>query len=210
MRKGMFITFEGVDGCGKSTQMRFLAEYLQSRNIDVLTTREPGGCTISEQIRDMLLSLDNCDITDMTEALLYAAARCQHVDEVIRPACEAGKIVLCDRFIDSSLAYQGFGRALGVENIMDINKYAIGDMMPDKTFFIDFPPEMAFNRMSKKRVHDRLETQSLEFYQNLYDGFKQLADKYPERIIRIDASGDKFQTKAIIQSEMEKILDNYE
>ena len=206
MSKGMFITFEGVDGCGKSTQMRFLAEYLQSIGIDVVTTREPGGCTISEQIRDMLLSLDNYEITDMTEALLYAAARCQHVDEVIRPACEAGKIVLCDRFIDSSLAYQGSGRGLGIDNIMDLNRYAIGDMMPDKTFFIDFPPEMAFNRMSKKRVHDRLETQSLEFYQNLYRGFKELAEMYPDRIITIDASGDKFQTKAIIQGEMDRIL----
>ena len=206
MSKGMFITFEGVDGCGKSTQMRFLAEYLQSIGVDVVTTREPGGCTISEQIRDMLLSLDNYEITDMTEALLYAAARCQHVDEIIRPACDAGKIVLCDRFIDSSLAYQGSGRGLGIESIMDLNRYAIGDMMPDKTFFIDFPPEMAFNRMSKKRVHDRLETQSLDFYQNLYRGFKELAEMYPDRIITIDASGDKFQTKAIIQGEMDRIL----
>ncbi len=206
MSKGMFITFEGVDGCGKSTQMRFLAEYLQSIGVDVVTTREPGGCTISEQIRDMLLSLDNYEITDMTEALLYAAARCQHVDEIIRPACEAGKIVLCDRFIDSSLAYQGSGRGLGIDRIMDLNRYAIGDMMPDKTFFIDFPPEMAFNRMSKKRVHDRLETQSLEFYQNLYRGFKELAEMYPDRIITIDASGDKFQTKEIIQGEMDRIL----
>ena len=206
MSKGMFITFEGVDGCGKSTQMRFLAEYLQSIGVDVVTTREPGGCTISEQIRDMLLSLDNYEITDMTEALLYAAARCQHVDEVIRPACEAGKVVLCDRFIDSSLAYQGTGRGLGIDRIMDLNRYAIGDMMPDKTFFIDFPPEMAFNRMSKKRVHDRLETQSLEFYQNLYRGFKELAEMYPDRIITIDASGDKFQTKEIIQGEMDRIL----
>lgn len=206
MSKGMFITFEGVDGCGKSTQMRFLAEYLQSIGVDVVTTREPGGCTISEQIRDMLLSLDNYEITDMTEALLYAAARCQHVDEIIRPACDAGKIVLCDRFIDSSLAYQGSGRGLGIDRIMDLNRYAIGDMMPDKTFFIDFPPEMAFNRMSKKRVHDRLETQSLEFYQNLYRGFKELAEMYPDRIITIDASGDKFQTKAIIQGEMDRIL----
>ena len=206
MSKGMFITFEGVDGCGKSTQMRFLAEYLQSIGVDVVTTREPGGCTISEQIRDMLLSLDNYEITDMTEALLYAAARCQHIDEIIRPACDAGKIVLCDRFIDSSLAYQGSGRGLGIDRIMDLNRYAIGDMMPDKTFFIDFPPEMAFNRMSKKRVHDRLETQSLEFYQNLYRGFKELAEMYPDRIITIDASGDKFQTKAIIQGEMDRIL----
>ncbi len=206
MSKGMFITFEGVDGCGKSTQMRFLAEYLQSIGVDVVTTREPGGCTISEQIRDMLLSLDNYEITDMTEALLYAAARCQHVDEIIRPACDAGKIVLCDRFIDSSLAYQGSGRGLGIDRIMDLNRYAIGDMMPDKTFFIDFPPEMAFNRMSKKRVHDRLETQSLEFYQNLYRGFKELAEMYPDRIITIDASGDKFQTKEIIQGEMDRIL----
>lgn len=205
--KGLFITFEGVDGCGKSTQMRFLSEYLTERGIEPVLTREPGGCNISEQIRDMVLDIENREMGDRTEALLYAAARAQHVEEVVRPAVKAGKIVLCDRFIDSSLAYQGVGRGLGIDKVMDINRFAMGDMMPDKTFFLDFPPQLAFGRMSKKRVHDRLETQEEEFYVMLYNGFVKLAELYPERIIRIDASGDKFTTQEIIRGEMEKILE---
>ena len=206
---GLFITFEGVDGCGKSTQMRFLAETLTEKGYSVVTTREPGGCGISEQIRDMLLSLDNEKITDKTEAYLYAASRCQHVEEVIKPAYDAGNIVLCDRFLDSSLAYQGMGRNLGIDTVFELNRYAVDGCMPEKTFFIDYPPELAFERMSKKRVHDRLETQSLEFYNQLYDGFKKLYELYPERIVRIDASGDKFQTRAIIEKEMFKIIAEY-
>ena len=204
--KGLFITFEGVDGCGKSTQMRLLCEYLESKGFDIRQTREPGGCEIAEQIRDMLINIENSQITDMTEALLYAAARAQHVEEVIRPAVEAGKIVLCDRFVDSSLAYQGEGRSLGIETIYEINKYAIKDLLPDKTFFLDYPPQLAFERMSKKKVHDRLEVQSYDFYEKLYNGFKKLSDMYPERIIRIDAKGEKNQTHELIIKEMDKIL----
>ncbi|BDF58042.1 thymidylate kinase [Christensenellaceae bacterium] len=204
--KGLFITFEGVDGCGKSTQMRFLSEYLQQQGISPVLTREPGGCNIAEKIRDLVLDIENKEMSDRTEALLYAAARAQHVKQVIEPAVAAGKIVLCDRFIDSSLAYQGVGRGLGVESVMDINCFAMGDRMPDKTFFLDFPPHLAFERMSKKRVHDRLETQEEEFYILLYNGFVKLSEMYPERIIRIDASGDKFATQEIVRANMDGIL----
>lgn len=207
MKKGLFITFEGVDGCGKSTQMRFLSEYLMEKEYDLFLTREPGGCNISEKIRELVLDVENKEMTDRTEALLYAAARAQHVEQVIEPAVRDGKIVLCDRFIDSSLAYQGIGRGLGIENIMQINQFAMGDRMPDKTFFLDFPPHLAFERMSKKRVHDRLETQEERFYTELYNGFTQLAETFPERIIRIDASGDKFATQKIVQTTMESILE---
>lgn len=204
--KGLFITFEGVDGCGKSTQMRFLSEYLQQQGISPVLTREPGGCNIAEKIRDLVLDIENKEMSDRTEALLYAAARAQHVKQVIEPAVDAGKIVLCDRFIDSSLAYQGVGRGLGVESVMDINCFAMGNRMPDKTFFLDFPPHLAFERMSKKRVHDRLETQEEEFYILLYNGFVKLSEMYPERIIRIDASGDKFATQEIVRAKMDGIL----
>lgn len=205
--KGLFITFEGVDGCGKSTQMRFLSEYLmEERGIMPILTREPGGCNISEKIRDMVLDIENREMDDRTEALLYAAARAQHVGQVIAPAVCEGKIVLCDRFIDSSLAYQGVGRGLGIEAVMDINRFAMGDIMPDKTFFLDFPPHLAFERMSKKRVHDRLETQEEDFYVMLYNGFVRLSELYPERIVRIDASGDKFATREILRGKMEGIL----
>ncbi len=204
--KGLFITFEGVDGCGKSTQMRFLAEYLESRGIAPVLTREPGGCEIAEKIRDILLDIENKEMCDHTEALLYAAARAQHVEQVICPAVSEGKVVLCDRFIDSSLAYQGMGRKLGMDEIMEINRFAINGMMPDQTFFLDFPPHLAFQRMNEKRVHDRLETQEEAFYVQLYNGFIGLCARFPERIIRIDASGDKFCTRGIVQKEMERIL----
>lgn len=204
---GLFITFEGVDGCGKSTQMRFLSEYLMDEcGINPVLTREPGGCNISEKIRDLVLDIENKEMGDRTEALLYAAARAQHVEEVIAPAVREGRIVLCDRFIDSSLAYQGVGRGLGIEAVMNINHFAMGNMMPDKTFFLDFPPHLAFERMSKKRIHDRLETQKEAFYIMLYNGFVKLSELYPDRIIRIDASGDKYATQDIVRAEMKKII----
>ncbi len=207
--KGLFITFEGVDGCGKSTQLRFLAEYLrEEKGIEPLVTREPGGCRIAEKIREIVLDIENGEMCDQTEALLYTAARAQHVHEVIRPAVEQGRIVLCDRFIDSSLAYQGLGRELGADDIFEINRFAIGGTMPDKTFFLDFPPHLAFQRMSKKRVHDRLETQDEEFYLKLYNGFVELSARFPERIIRIDASGDKFMTRDKLRVQMDEILEN--
>ncbi|MEA4854709.1 MAG: dTMP kinase [Christensenella sp.] len=205
--KGLFITFEGVDGCGKSTQMRFLSEYLEAeKGITPVLTREPGGCNIAEKIRELVLDVQNREMGDRTEALLYAAARAQHTSEVIRPAVDAGKVILCDRFIDSSLAYQGVGRELGIHEVMEINRFAMGDMMPDKTFFLDFPPHLAFERMSKKRVHDRLETQEKDFYIMLYNGFVELAQTYPQRIVRIDASGDKFSTQEKVRAAMDKIL----
>ncbi len=207
--KGLFITFEGVDGCGKSTQMRFLAEYLeQEKKITPVVTREPGGCNIAEKIREIVLDIEHDEMSDHTEALLYAAARAQHVYQVIRPGVEQGKIVLCDRFLDSSLAYQGVGRNLGVDKILEINSFGINNMMPDKTFFLDFPPHLAFQRMSKKRVHDRLETQDEEFYLKLYNGFVMLAERFSDRIIRIDASGDKFETRDKLRIEMDRILEN--
>ena len=204
--KGMFITFEGVDGCGKSTQMRFAAEYLREKGYSLLLTREPGGCSIAEKIRTLLLDVANSEMTGRTEALLYAAARAQHVAEVIAPAVRRGTVVLCDRFLDSSLAYQGVGRDLGVDKIARINEFAIDGVMPDKTFFLDFPPDLAFRRMNEKRVHDRLETQGGEFYLELYNGFVALAEKWPERIVRINASGTKFETREIVCAKITKIL----
>ncbi len=204
--KGLFITFEGVDGCGKSTQMRFLAETLEEQGHDLLLTREPGGCAISEKIRGLLLDVEHDEMNDKTEALLYAAARAQHVEQVIKPAVAQGKIVLCDRFIDSSLAYQGVGRGLGLDAIMTINRFAIGDAMPHKTFFLDFPPHLAFERMSKRRELDRLEMQDEAFYLKLYEGFDLLAQRDPQRILRMDVSGDKFSTREKVYAKMQEIL----
>ena len=204
--KGLFITFEGNDGAGKSTQIRFLAEYLRTRGLDVLTTREPGGCNISEKIREILLDVSNADMVAQTEALLYAAARAQHVAEVIVPALKDGKIVICDRFIHSSLAYQGYGRNLGYDRIMDINRFACGGCMPDKTFFLQITADAAFKRMNENKVHDRLESEGDSFHDAVHYGFLDIIKKHGENIIVIDASGQKMETHEKIKVEIDKIL----
>ncbi len=192
---GFFITFEGVDGCGKSTQLRFMAQHLSELGYSVVTTREPGGCGIAEKIRDLLLDVKNTEISDVTEAMLYASARVQHVDEVIKPALDSGKIVLCDRFIDSSLAYQAYGRGLGVDLVLNINDYAMKTCMPDLTFFLDYPPALAFERMKKRQEHDRLEQAGKEFFMQVYSSFMSIAQMFPKRIVTVDVSGSKFETK---------------
>jgi len=193
--KGLFITFEGADGSGKSTQMRFLAEYLEERGVPVVHTREPGGCPVAEKIREILLDRES-EMDALTEAMLYAAARAAHVRQVIRPALDAGRVVLCDRFIHSSLAYQGYGRGLGTELVRQINEPALDGCLPDVTVFINVPPERAFERMNEHKVHDRLESEDLSFHRRVFDGFTQLSKG--DGIISIDAKGTKFETREII------------
>ncbi len=204
--RGIFITFEGVDGCGKSTQMRFLHETLTQNGYDVTTTREPGGCDIAEKVRELLLDVNNDEMHPVTEAMLYAAARVQHIEQVIKPALERGEIVLCDRYIDSSLAYQAFGRGLGIELVMDINFHAVLTCMPDVTFFLDYPPELAIERMKKRTEHDRLESAGDEFFTRVYTSFKMIARKFPERIVAVDVSGTKFETRDKLAVMVEDIL----
>ncbi len=206
MKSGLFITFEGADGCGKSTQARFLAQALKVDGLDVILTREPGGCPISEMIRDIVLDKKNKDILDITEAYLYAAARAQHVHEVIIPALEKGKIVICDRFIHSSVAYQGYGRQLGRERVLEINKHAIADCWPDVTFFMKVDPERSFNRMNEMKELDRLETQADDFYARLFDGYLEILSDGDDRVIPVDASGTKYETRDKIYQTAKKIL----
>lgn len=202
---GLFITFEGVDGCGKSTQSSLLADYLRGRGHDVLVTREPGGCAIAEQVREMLLDPKNSSMTAEAEALLYAAARAQHVAEVIRPALAAGRTVISDRFLDSSYAYQGGGRGLGHDLVGSINQPAVGGLKPDLTFFLDFPPQKAFERMRRKVPHDRLERQDAAFFARLYDDFVRIQQEEPGRVRRVDVSGSKHET----QQHIREIMDAY-
>ena len=157
MKRGYFITFEGPDGAGKSTQIEYLKEYLEDRGLEYLFTREPGGTRISEKIRDMLLDKENCDLTARTEALLYAASRAQLVEDVIQPALNEGKIVVSDRYIDSSIAYQGFGRDLG-EKVTEINKFAVNDLEPDLTFLLMISPDDVKARLDQQNL-DRLESE---------------------------------------------------
>lgn len=185
--KGKFITVEGTDGSGKSTQLKLLMDYLGTKNCDVVFTREPGGTEISEKIRDVILDINNKEMTDMTEALLYAAARAQHVQQKIIPAINEGKVVICDRFVDSSIAYQGAARGLGTDNIMQINSFALNGIMPDLTLFFDLPPEKGILRKKNEKELDRLESEKLDFHVNVYEGYKKLCSQYPDRIKAISA-----------------------
>lgn len=202
MKQGYFITFEGGDGAGKSTQINKLMEYLESRGFDVILTREPGGTNIGEKIREIILDPENIEMDSVTEAMLYAASRAQHVAQIIKPAIESGKIVICDRFIDSSIAYQGYGRGLG-DSISIINSYAIGDYMPHKTFLLKLKPQAGSKRISG-REKDRIELEAVSFHQKVYDGYEALENKYPERIVGIDASG----TIEEIADEIKKHIDD--
>ena len=189
MSKGYFITFEGPDGCGKTTQIELVKEYLSSKGFDIVLTREPGGTPISEKIRAILLDPDNKEESGVTEALLYAASRAQHVAEKIKPALEEGKVVLCDRFMDSSLAYQAYARGLG-EDVISINMFAIQGCSPDLTIFLDLDPEIGQKRQVERGKLDRLEQEGLSFQKKVYDGYQQLIKKYPNRIKVVDADRD--------------------
>jgi len=182
-----FITFEGIDQSGKSTQLELLADAAEKAGIDTLRVREPGGTVLGEQIRDILLSPDHAAMDPWTEALLYAAARVQLVKEVIKPALMQGKIVLCDRYIDSSLVYQGVARELGIDRILDLNLGATGGLMPDLTFVFHLDVASSRERLAgRETAEDRIEAEPLEFHQKVEDGYRQLEGMYPGRIVGID------------------------
>lgn len=201
----MFITFEGCEGVGKSRQIRLLEEYLKQNKINYYLTREPGGTAVSEQIRSVILDGKNVDMTDECEALLYAAARVQLLKENVAPRLSKGELVLCDRYIDSSLAYQGYARGLGVEFVEKINDYAIKNFMPNYTLFLCLSPEQAFKRKGGVDKTDRLELSGIEFHNKVYQGYLELSKKYSDRFIVIDASGEIHEThQKIINALKEK------
>lgn len=196
--KGKFVTFEGCEGVGKSRQIKLLEEYLSENGVKYFLTREPGGTDVSEQIRKILLDGKNAEMTDRCEALLYAASRAQVVSETILPRLNAGELVFCDRFVDSSFAYQGKARKLGYKFIEEINSFVLESCMPDVTIFLDLSPERAFLRKGGADITDRLETSGTDFHRAVYKGYLELAEKYKDRIVRIDASGSKAETHAKI------------
>jgi dTMP kinase len=203
--KGKFITFEGCEGVGKSTQLRFLQKYLDDNGVKYFFTREPGGSSVSEQIRSVILDGKNTAMTDGCEALLYAASRVQLLDEIIKPRLDNGELVFCDRFVDSSLAYQGYARGLGYEFVERINDYALKNFMPDYTVFLNLPPKQAFMRKGGADKNDRLELSGAEFHEKVYQGYLELAKKFKDRFIVIDATGTKFEThEKIIRALKEK------
>lgn len=185
---GLFITIEGPDGSGKSTQIKKLAEYLKKKGSAVIVTREPGGTKISERIREIILDRENIEMDPVTEALLYAASRAQHVAEVIQPALESGKTVICDRFVDSSIVYQGIGRGLGVEAVENVNRIAVKNILPQITFLFQLCPEVGLERKTEQGEKDRLEQEALDFHQRVFEGYQGLKALYPQRIVVVDAN----------------------
>lgn len=189
---GYFFSLEGCEGSGKSTITKLLAEALTKKGFRVVLTREPGGIEIAEQIRNVILDQKNINMDAKTEALLYAAARRQHLVEKIIPELEKGSIVLCDRYIDSSLTYQGYARGLGIEEVLTINKFAIEDYMPDLTIYLDVSPEVGLARINKDKDREvnRLDVESLQFHTKVREGYHILLKRYPDRITMIDAQND--------------------
>jgi dTMP kinase len=203
--RGVLITFEGLDGCGKSTQMELLASALRERGYVVLVTREPGGSVLGEAVRDFLLDPRYRGMSARSEALLYAAARAHLVEQVIRPALEDGQVVLCDRYLDSSLAYQGYGRGLGTDDIITLNVWATECLFPDLTLFLDLDDSIRSKRLAA--VPDRLEAEDDDFHRRVGEGYRELLKLHPHRIRRVDAGGSEAEVqervRAVVDEELE-------
>lgn len=202
--EGIFITMEGPDGSGKTTQIEMLKTYLESKGYDIVITREPGGTVISEAIRAIILNKDYQEMSHMTELLLYASARAQLVNQVIKPALAEGKAVICDRFVESSAVYQGIGRGLGVSTVYEVNNYALGDVKPKLTIFMDLDADEGIRRKENQTELDRMEMEDLSFHKRVVEGYRQLAQLYPDRIFPVDATLPIEKIHSIIVEEVEK------
>lgn len=210
MKQGVFITFEGNDGAGKTTVCLKIKEELEKRGYPVLYTREPGGSKIAEQIRDILLDTENKGMDFKTEALLYAASRRQHLVEKVIPALKENKIVLCDRFIDSSLAYQGYAREIGMEEVFSINRFAIEDYMPEKTIFLSVSMKTGQKRMNLRGDKNRLDLEKESFHKKVREGYDLLISEYKDRICVIDAEYDIDTVFLNALDEVMKVILKYE
>ena len=201
MKKGFFITMEGVDGSGKTTQLQLTARYLLDCGYEVVTTREPGGTKLAERIRNIVLDADAA-VNPRTEILLYLAARAEHVEKVIRPALEAGKVVLCDRFADSTLVYQGFVRGIEMDKVKALCELATDALQPELTILLDAAPEALLQRRADRGVKDRFEQEGLDFQKKVREGFLLLANADPVRVKKVNA----LQNTEAVQADIQKIL----
>ena len=207
MGTGRFIAFEGIEGSGKSTQIRLLQEWLEARGSDVLFVREPGGTPAGERIRDILLDPSLSEMSDVCEMMLFAASRAQLIHQNVRPALDAGKTVLCDRFVYSSLAYQAYARGLGRERVWTTNAPAVDSVLPDRVVLLDLSPTDAMARARARGSLDRIEAESLEFHEAVRRGFLREAERDPERFLVVPAQG---QSESIHQSIIEGLSDLFE
>ncbi|MBI5192209.1 MAG: dTMP kinase [Nitrospirae bacterium] len=206
--QGLFITFEGIEGCGKTSQAKLLNDYLTALGHDVMMTREPGGTPISEAVREILLSNDSVNMHPHTEVLLYLASRAQHVSEIMKPALGKGRIVICDRFADSTFVYQCFVRGINKEIVETMNNFAVGHLQPDITFVLDVEPAEGLHRaMLRNQKHsrgqDRIENESLDFHNKVREGYLKLAQEYPDRVHLIKTDKDKSE----VHEEIKKVVD---
>ncbi|GAB7057255.1 MULTISPECIES: dTMP kinase [unclassified Paenibacillus] len=207
MRQGFFITVEGGEGAGKTSAIGVIIDQAAEHGYEVVSTREPGGIPIAEHIRAVILDKSHTAMDARTEALLYAAARRQHLTEKVIPALQAGKVVICDRFIDSSLAYQGYARGLGIDDVLAINRFAIEEWMPDLTLFMDVSPETGLARIhaDQGREINRLDLESMSFHHKVREGYLQLLERFPDRMIRLDAE----QELDAVLRELKQIVNQY-
>lgn len=208
-KRGIFVTFEGPDGAGKSTQIEKMAQYLEERKLPYILTKEPGGTRISNEIRSLILRPEYREMMNETEVLLYAASRAQHVKERIIPALEAGKIVLCDRFVDASIAYQGYGLGIEIEKIVQINEFATGGLTPDRSYFIDIAPSFARKRLMQRngnRPFDRIEQKDIEYHEKVRNGFLRIYETNRERICLLDGHQAIEAIFEAIKEDFERLL----
>ncbi len=210
MKKALFITIEGPDGSGKTTVSKAIYEKLSSEGYKLKLTREPGGSKIAEQIRNIILDIKNSEMDARCEALLYAAARRQHLVDKVLPALRDGVSVISDRFIDSSLAYQGVGRKIGIENVWQINQFAIDDCLPDKTIYLDIDAQVGLKRIQRERNHlDRLDKEELSFHQLVFKGYQEVLKLFPDRFIKVDASQDIQKVIKDTYAIVKELLDDF-
>jgi dTMP kinase len=208
MKKGLCISFEGPDGSGKTTQIKLLGEYLSDLGHEVVYTREPGGTRIGEKIRALILDVGNAEMSALAEMMLYAASRAQHIAEVIGPALEKGSTVLCDRYVDSSVVYQGYGRRLG-RVVSEVNALAVGETVPDLTILLKIDPEACFDRIGRTGG-DRIESEEMDYHRRVYSGYLELERKYPERVKGVDATGDVDDVCANVRRAVDGFLESYD
>ena len=204
--RGLFITLEGGDGAGKTTQIKNIESFFEKKGLVVVHTREPGGTPISEKLREILLDADNTEMEPVTEMMIYAASRAQHVRELVLPALEDGQVVVCDRFLDSSIAYQAYARGLG-DMVAKVNEYATGGLAPDITFWMDIDPKAGKERVSKMGDFDRLEMEQLDFHYRVQEGYRKICEAEPGRVKRVDASLSVDEISMIIEGHLQQLCE---